>query len=100
MSQPITRRDALKQITTAGAGMSSSRGIIRGQAPGILIGGKPVEISVSSLSPSTVRITLLPLEASAPTPVPVDGGLAQPDAAKRVGAGASPRPSSPCAPGT
>ena len=86
MSQSMTRRAALKHITAAGAGMALSGGIIRGQDGGILIGGKPVEIAVSSLSPATVRITLLPIEAGAPTPVPVDGGLAQPEAAKRVGA--------------
>jgi len=86
MSQSMTRRAALKHIT-AGAGMALSGGIIRGQAGGIMVGGKPVEIAVSSLSPATVRITLLPLEAGAPTPVPVDGGLAQPDAAQRVAAG-------------
>ena len=87
MSQSMTRREALKQITTAGAGVALSGGIIRGQAAEVLIGGKPVEIAVSSLSPATVRITLLPLEAGAPTAVPIDGALAQPEAAKGVEAG-------------
>ena len=39
-----------------------------------MIGGRPVEIAVSSLSPATVRITVLPLVDGAPAAVPDDGG--------------------------
>ena len=86
-SQPITRRDAVKRIGAASAGVALSGGIIRGQTSDIMIGGRPVEIVVSSLSPATVRINVLPIVDGTPSAVPVDGGLAQPDAAKRVGAG-------------
>ena len=86
MSQPITRRAALKQISAAGAGVLVSRGVIRGQGGDIVVGGQPVEIAVASLSPSTVRISVLPIVGSTPTVVPQDGGLAEPSAAKRVAA--------------
>ena len=86
MSHPITRRAALKQISVAGAGVLVSRGIIRGQGTDITIGGQPVEIAVASLSPSTVRISVLPIAGSAPAVVPQNGGLAEPSAAKRVAA--------------
>ena len=87
MSRPITRREALKHLTSATAGVALSSGIIRGQTTDITIGGRPVEIAVSSLSPTTVRISVLPLVAGAPAAVPDDGALVQPDAATRVGAG-------------
>jgi alpha-glucosidase/alpha-D-xyloside xylohydrolase len=72
----LTRRDALKQLGTAGAGMMLARGAICGQAGDIMVAGKPVEIVVSALSPLTVRITLMPIEGSLPNGVPVDGALA------------------------
>jgi alpha-glucosidase/alpha-D-xyloside xylohydrolase len=75
MSKPLTRRDALKQIGAAGAGVILARGIIRGQSADIIVAGKPVEIAVATLSPSTVRITVLPLESERTTAVPVDGAL-------------------------
>src|SRR6187200_3332529 len=86
MSQPITRRAALKQISAAGAGVLVSRGVIRGQGGDIVVGGQPVEIAVDSLSPSTVRISVLPIVGSTPTVAPQDGGLAEPSAAKPVAA--------------
>ena len=85
--RPITRREAVKRIGTASAGVALSGGIIRGQTTDIMIGGKAVEIVVSSLSPATVRINVLPIVDGTPSTIPVDGALAQPDAAKRAGAG-------------
>ena len=61
MSQPITRRDALKDIGVAGAGLASPRGVIRGQSADIIVAGKPVEIACLSVSPATVRITVRPI---------------------------------------
>jgi alpha-glucosidase (family GH31 glycosyl hydrolase) len=86
MPRSITRREALKHLTTATTGVALSGGIIRGQTTDITIGGRSVEIAVSSLSPATVRISVLPVVAGAPAAVPDDGGLVQPDAAKRVSA--------------
>ncbi len=64
MPAQIPRRDAIKQLTLAGAGLAFSGGIIRGQGKPIVINGKPVEIVVAAVSPTTVRITLLPLEGA------------------------------------
>ena len=86
VSQPITRRHALKQITSATAGVTLAGGIFRGYAADITIGGKPVEIAVSSLSPLTVRLSILPVETGKPTPVPIDGALVAPEAATRLAA--------------
>ena len=60
-------------------------GIIRGQTSDIIVGGRPVEIVVASLTADTVRLTVLPIVASKPMSVPLNGGLAQPAAAKAVG---------------
>ena len=76
MSNKLTRRDALKQLGTAGAGIILTRGIIRGQTADIMVAGKPVEIVVSSLTPSTVRITVMPIAGGRANAVPVDGALA------------------------
>jgi alpha-glucosidase/alpha-D-xyloside xylohydrolase len=71
----ISRRDALKQIGAAGAGVALSGGVLRGQATAIAVAGQPVEITVSSVSQVTVRITVRPLVNDAPAAVPVTGAL-------------------------
>lgn len=77
MSTSRSRRDVLKQLGTAGAGVMLGGGIIRGQSGDIVVAGRPVEIVVSSLSPSTVRIRVLPIQGGHPGNVPVDGALAR-----------------------
>src|SRR5688572_4220864 len=71
----LTRRQALRDIGVAGAGLAFSGGVIRGQSADIVVAGKPVEIAVSSVSPATVRITVRPLVDGAPAPVAVTGAL-------------------------
>jgi alpha-glucosidase/alpha-D-xyloside xylohydrolase len=71
----VSRRQALRDIGVAGAGLAFSGGVIRGQGTGIIVAGKPVEIAVSSVSPATVRITVRPLVDGAPAPVAVTGAL-------------------------
>jgi alpha-glucosidase/alpha-D-xyloside xylohydrolase len=71
----LTRRQALKDIGVAGAGLAFSGAVIRGQGAGIMVAGKPVEISVSSVSPVTVRLTVRPVVDGAPAPVAVTGAL-------------------------
>src|SRR5688572_19812738 len=61
MPRAIPRRAALKQLTLAGAGLACSGGIIRGQAKPIVVNGRPVEIVVASVSPTTVRISVVPV---------------------------------------
>ena len=77
MPHPLSRREMLKQLGVAGAGAVFSGGILRGGVEPILVAGRPVEIAVASVSPATVRITVLPLVASteAPSVVPEDGSL-------------------------
>src|SRR5204862_6405916 len=60
---PLTRRDALRQLTAASAGLALGDAMIRGQSSDITVAGKRVEIVVSSISESTVRITALPVDA-------------------------------------
>ena len=57
MSESFSRREALKNLGAAGAGVVLAGGIIRGQAAPIRLAGMPVEIAVASISPTTVRIT-------------------------------------------
>jgi alpha-glucosidase/alpha-D-xyloside xylohydrolase len=61
MSHRFSRREVLKQLGSAGAGVVLAGGVLRGQAAPITIGGQPVEIQVASVSPSTVRITIVPV---------------------------------------
>jgi alpha-glucosidase (family GH31 glycosyl hydrolase) len=77
-SQPIhaiSRRKALKQFGAAGAAVLVTRGVFRGQSEEILIAGKPVEIIVSTLSASTARLQVLPIENGKTVAIPVDGAL-------------------------
>ncbi|HEX5214986.1 MAG TPA: TIM-barrel domain-containing protein [Vicinamibacterales bacterium] len=73
----VTRRDAIKQLGAAGAAVALGGGVIRGQGADIVVGGSPVEIVVTSVSPVTVRILVLPIAAGAVAPLPVDGSLVQ-----------------------
>jgi alpha-glucosidase/alpha-D-xyloside xylohydrolase len=73
--QRISRRQALKDLGLATAGLAVSGGIIRGQGADILVAGKPVEIAVSSVSPATVRITVRPIVEGAPAAVATTGAL-------------------------
>ena len=85
MSESISRREAIKHFGSATAAAVLAGGIIRGQTSDIIVGGRPVEIVVASLTADTVRLTVLPIVASKPMSVPLNGGLAQPAAAKTVG---------------
>jgi alpha-glucosidase (family GH31 glycosyl hydrolase) len=73
MARPISRRDALKQLGSAGAAVALSGGVIRGQAAAIRVAGMPVEIAVATVSPHTVRITVAAVVGTGG--VPEDGAL-------------------------
>jgi alpha-glucosidase/alpha-D-xyloside xylohydrolase len=78
MSDSLTRRQAIKQLGVAGAGVLLKPVILRGQATPIVVAGTPVEIVISSVSPSTVRLMALPISGDQPTgaaAIPVDGAL-------------------------
>src|ERR1051326_7644446 len=65
----ITRRRALKTVAAAGPGLMLAQG------KAIRITEREVEVTVTSVSPQTVRITVRPLENGRPAPVPADGAL-------------------------
>lgn len=71
----LTRRELLQQLgATAGAALLPV-GIIRGQEAPIMVGGKPVEIAVFSVSPDTVRVTVRPIDTGTPEAIPYTGAL-------------------------
>jgi alpha-glucosidase len=77
----MTRREALKELSTAGVVLAAGR--FRGSAAApITIAGKPVEIAVSSIGPTTVRITVIPIEGAG---VPDDGALVAAATGKPLG---------------
>src|SRR5262245_59299614 len=77
MSHSISRRQAIKQLAAAGAGIAATPIILRGQTQDIVVAGKPVEIAVSAVGPAIARITIRPITDSGVTPVATDGALAQ-----------------------
>ena len=89
MSESVSRREAVKRLTSAGAAFALGGGTIRGQQSDILIAGKPVEIVVSSISDVTIRIAVQPLDGGKPQTILDDGGVAQPTAGKRAGSARS-----------
>ena len=74
MLKPITRRGMLKKLT-AGSGALVGRGLAFPQETPIQIAGRPVEITLTPVSPKTVRITIAPIENGQVQPVPIDGAL-------------------------
>jgi alpha-glucosidase/alpha-D-xyloside xylohydrolase len=87
MSDSVSRREALKQLGVASAGIMLGGKMIRGRAGSITIAGQLVEIAVASLSESTVRITIRPLQGDATVPLPVTGALASDAPAQSVARG-------------
>jgi alpha-glucosidase/alpha-D-xyloside xylohydrolase len=74
-----SRRDVLKALGATAAGAAAGAlfppRILRGQMADIVVAGRPVELAVSSLSPTTVRLTVRPLASGVAAPVPVTGAL-------------------------
>ncbi len=79
MPEPLSRRERAETLGCAGAGVAFRGGILRGQPSPIVIAGRPVEIAVLAVSPSTVRITALPLDGAV-----ADDGALVPAAAGRI----------------
>jgi alpha-glucosidase len=83
----VPRREALKQLAVAGAGVVlAGRFVGDGRAP-IRVAGQAVEIAVWSLSPTTVRITVRPVVGGDATEVPVTGALVEETPGTRAGGG-------------
>ena len=82
MTDEIGRREALKRIGVVGMSISASASLAKvgGEASEpITVAGQPVEIRVTMLSASTVRITILPLGEEA-VRIPYTGALADENA--------------------
>ena len=69
---PIGRREALKRVGLAGVASVLAPAVLRGSAAPITVAGRPVEIRVASVSPSTVRFTVVAIGGAPP---PSEGAL-------------------------
>ena len=87
-----TRRDALKQIAAAGIGCAVSPGVVWGQDASIAIAGRPAQIAIASVSPSTVRITISPLVSGVAQNLRPSGALVEAAAGRGVGSWRAPFP--------
>ncbi len=71
----LTRRDILRATGQAGAGLLIARAPFSGQSAEMAVSGRPVEIVISSVSPLTVRLSVLPIEGGRPTIIMSDGAV-------------------------
>lgn len=78
MTKLVSRREVLKDVGSAGAGLLLGAHAVSAQDAAIRINGQPVEIAVSSVSPQTARISVVLLENGKPKPISYDGSLVQP----------------------
>jgi alpha-glucosidase/alpha-D-xyloside xylohydrolase len=77
MAKHLSRRDALKSLGCASAGaLLNSRQTPSAQNPEIRVTGRPVEVSLTPVSPQTMRLSVTPIENGKPLPIPSDGSLA------------------------
>lgn len=71
----ISRRQALRQIGSAGAGLALVGPTVRWRLPELRVNGRAVDVAAASLSPATVRVSVLPEGSQAAQPIPLDGSL-------------------------
>src|SRR6516162_3785641 len=88
----MNRREALRWIGQATAGLTLSGGVIRGQSSDIVVAGVPVEIAIASVSPSTVRITVLPVQNGLAAQTPGTGTIVLEGQGRSVARGRDARP--------
>src|SRR5688500_8762170 len=81
MRSRLRRRDVLKQLTCAGAGLALGGEVVRGRWAPIVVDGRAVEILVASVSPVTVRVTVVPISGE---PLPDHNALVAAAAGKRI----------------
>ena len=73
----VSRRRAIKALAMAGTGFGLTPTIIRGQSSPIVVAGKPVEISIATVSRSTVRISVRPIVDGKPQAIVNRGALVE-----------------------
>jgi alpha-glucosidase/alpha-D-xyloside xylohydrolase len=76
MTNPISRRETLKSLGAAGVGAVLGPGLNPSPQNAVQITGRLVELSLTSISPQTVRLSIVPIENGKPQPIPLDGSLA------------------------
>src|SRR5579872_136927 len=74
MANTFNRREAMKTIAAASAAAMLPRAAM-GDSPSLDIAGQRVELQLTSISPHTVRLALLPIQGSSVGPIPDDGAL-------------------------
>ncbi len=79
MTRPSNRREALRSIATAGMGALLGGKAAPAQSTPVRIVGRPVEITLTAVTPRTVRITIQPIENDRALAVPRDGALVKED---------------------
>jgi len=86
MHKDVSRREAVKRFLAAGAAaVVSPQQLLRGQTSAI-VDGRPVEIAIASVSPSTVRVTVVPTTlGDLRSAIPDDGALVPAAAGRAVG---------------
>src|SRR5579864_1680741 len=72
MTMPISRRIVLKSLGTA---TFLSARIMAAEDERLKIAGREVEVSVTPIGPSMIRISVAPIEGGRPQPIPADGSL-------------------------
>ena len=70
-----TRRDAIKQLGAGAAALTIPNFILRPRAEPLVVAGQPAELSISAVSPVTVRLTLRATGGGQPQTIPFTGAL-------------------------
>jgi alpha-glucosidase/alpha-D-xyloside xylohydrolase len=79
MNDNITRRQVIQGVTAVGAAVLHSAKAQSSPGGEVKIAGKPVELTLTSISPLTVRITAQALENGAPEAIDSNGVLVKDD---------------------
>jgi alpha-glucosidase/alpha-D-xyloside xylohydrolase len=76
----LSRRAALKGLTVSGATTLLGSDLVAAQESAIQVAGQPVELAIAAAGTRSIRISLAPIQAGRPAPIPSDGSLAPQDA--------------------
>jgi alpha-glucosidase len=77
--KPFTRREALKGMAASAGAITLARpGLAFAQGAPILVAGRPVDVTLTSVSPQTIRVTVQAIDNGVPQPLIQDGALVKP----------------------